>query len=104
LPTAVCLFSLEASGSLKQVTLRWRTAVETQVLGYHFLRTHLGRAIRVNDRLIRAKALGAARGSSYTLIDRGVRPAKSYTYRLQVVYEDGTRAWRGTRRVVVPAR
>jgi hypothetical protein len=92
-PTAVVVSSFTAGRQGKGVALRWRTAVETNLLGFNVFRNGL----KVNRYLVQAK--GRARGGAYSFLDRTALKARTYTYRLQAVGIDGSKRWRGTARV-----
>lgn len=87
-PTAVALRGFAARRTGQGVELRWRTAQETDLLGFDVYRS----GVKVNRTLIAARGSGAA-GAVYRLLDRNARAA--YAYRLQAVKLDGTRAWIG---------
>src|SRR5207249_7309496 len=72
---------------------RWRTGVETNLLGFNVFRG----LKRVNGRLVQAR--GRARGALYSFLDRSALGSRAYTYRLQAVGMDGSKRWRGTVRV-----
>jgi hypothetical protein len=90
-PTAVGLASLTARRTTSGVVVTWRTASEVEIAGFHVYRG----SMRVNRSLIVAKHAGTARGAVHRLLDRRARRGVSYTYRLQVVRLDGTRAVAG---------
>ncbi|MBA2356796.1 MAG: fibronectin type III domain-containing protein [Actinobacteria bacterium] len=98
-PTAVTLTSFAASARQKSVHLSWRTASELGVLGFDVWRSTGAKAVKVNRALVPAKAAGRAGGAAYRLVDRNLRPGTAYTYRLQVVSRDGSRAWRAATKV-----
>lgn len=91
-PLAVTVASFAARPSAKGVLLRWRTASETNVLGFNVFRT--GR--KVNRQLIRAR--GSVSGWRYSFLDRHA-PYAALTYKLQAVGTDGSRSWFGPVRV-----
>jgi subtilisin-like proprotein convertase family protein len=99
--TSVTLRSFTASRSAHGVQLRWRTAAETDTLGYNVYRFAHGTKVKVNGKLIRAKQSGAARGARYALLDRRASKGAAY-YRLQAVSLRGVRSWVST--VTVRAR
>ena len=90
-PTAVTFSSFRASRTASGVLLRWRTAQESRLLGFNVYRS----GVKVNRMLIAARGSGAV-GAAYRLRDASARRGATYTYRLQVVSLDGTRAWLGT--------
>ena len=100
-PTAATLTSFTAKAARTSVQLSWRTAAELDVLGFDVWRSAGGKAVKLNRSLVPAKAIARAGGASYRLVDRNLRPGVAYTYRLQVVRQDGTRAWQASRKVRV---
>ena len=95
-PTAVTVASLSGRATRSGVALTWRTGSEVGVAGFNVWRFTGAKGVKVNRTLVAAKAGGSARGAVYRLLDRGVRRGVSYTYRLQAVGLDGTRAWRAS--------
>lgn len=92
IPTNVTVtsFTGRATGR-KGVSLTWRTASEFGALGFNVWRFAQGKGVKVNRALIPAKQAG--RSAAYRLIDRRAKRGVAYTYRLQVVRANGTRAW-----------
>ena len=90
-PTAVRIVSATAARSPRGVLVRWRTAAETQTLGFNVYRQQVGKLVKLNRTLIRNLG-SAARGQTYAWLDRNA-PGGRVTYRLQAVGRDGTRAW-----------
>lgn len=71
--------------------LRWRTASEIDVLGFHVFRQVRGaQRVRVDRRLIAARGRGG-----YSFVDGRAPSGKSVRYWLQVVDVDGARTWYG---------
>ena len=92
-PTAVKVGSFRATASGRNVAVTWRTASETDALGFNLWRySASGKGVKVNRTLIAAKVAGRAAGAAYRVVDRITRPG-SYTYRLQSVSKTGKRAW-----------
>jgi hypothetical protein len=50
--------------------------------------------VRLNKNLVPAKASGTSHGAGYSFLDRTARRGVHYTYRLETVGLDGTRASR----------
>ena len=94
-PTVVEVADFSARRTSAGVAVTWRTASERAVAGYNVWRG----GTKLNRALIRAKHTTG--GARYTLVDRTARPGRRYTYRLQLVRPDGTRAWGGGRVVTV---
>jgi hypothetical protein len=65
------------------VEVLWRTIAEWNVVGFNVLRTEAGgqSALAVNETLIPP----SGRGHEYCVLDRSVRPGRTYSYRLEVV-------------------
>jgi FG-GAP-like repeat len=87
-PTAVTLSSFVARATQQGVELRWRTAQEAGLMGFHVYRS----GAKLNRTLIPARGSGAA-GAAYRLLDRHARIGAVSSYRLQAVRANGTRAW-----------
>ena len=102
-PTAVTIASFTAATrSGRGVALRWRTASEIDTLGFDVWRFAPGGAgVKVNRRLIPAKAYGGTGGGTYRLVDSRAGTGVTYRYRLQIVSRDGRHTWRATTRVRV---
>ena len=95
-PTAVTLRSFTATRKVGDVQLVWRTGQESAVAGFNVFRVRGAASTKVNPALVAARSLGSARGGLYRLVDRTARAGA--TYRLQIVYANGARAWAGTAR------
>ena len=95
-PTAVKLTSVAAARTGRGIVVRWRTANESDVLGYNVWRMASGRTAKLNRTLVAAKASGRVAAGAYRLVDRSARTDRAYTYRLQVVNLDGSRYWLGS--------
>ena len=89
--TAAVLAGASATRSARGVLVRWSTATETGVLGFHVYRESAGKLVRVSPSLIRAAFVGA-RGLTHTFVDR-TAPHGRVVYRVQSVGLDGRRAW-----------
>jgi hypothetical protein len=93
-PTAVVVVSSGARWRGNAVVVTWRTASETDALGFNVYRSvGNGPFRKVNRTLIAAKHGGQAAGARYRLVDRGVRRGAAYAYRLQLVSRSGTGSW-----------
>ncbi len=95
--TAVTLRTLSVARSGRDLLVRWRTASESDILGYNVFREANGRRIRLNSSLIRSK--GALGSASYSFRARARRVALTSRYWLQVVRADGSRSWLGSAKV-----
>jgi hypothetical protein len=87
---AATLRSFTTAQTPRGVRLQWRTASETDVLGFNLYRVRKGVRVRVNRSLIQAR--GSVSGGRYSFLDRHA-PRGASTYRLQVVHRDGSRSW-----------
>lgn len=96
-PTAVTFRSLFAGRTPNGVAIRWRTASELGILGFHVYRDVNGRRARLTKRLIAPKR---SSGGSYSFLDRNAPRAPSVRYWVQEVGLDGSRTWYGPIRVV----
>ena len=94
-PTAARIAGLTAGPGRGGEFVSWRTASETDVLGFNLYRERGGRVVKVNRRLIASVFGGTVTGHSYSWLDR-TAPAGRLVYRLQAVSLDGSRAWLGT--------
>jgi hypothetical protein len=102
-PTAVRIAGLRARLAQEGVVLRWRTAAETDLLGFNVYRSAGARTTtKVNGSLIPAKAAGRAAGASYVLADWHAVAGASNTYRLQALGVGGQRTWVGSVRIKAP--
>ena len=95
-PTSVEAESLEAIATTQGVRVTWRTAQELRIAGFNLYRASGATSTRLNAHLIRAKHSGSLSGAGYCFLDSRTRAGRSYTYRLQLVRLDGTRAWVGS--------
>ena len=88
-PTGVELASFAARRAKGGVTVSWRTANERNITGFNVWRA----GKKLNRSLIAAKRSGTVAGATYRIVDRKARAGVAYTYRLQAVARDGSRAW-----------
>jgi hypothetical protein len=89
-PTSVKVTSFTAARVRESVALSWRTANESDTLGFNVWRFTHGNAVKVNPTLVRAH--GGTTGATYRLLDRAAY-AGAHTYRLQAVSLKGVRSW-----------
>ncbi len=76
--------------------LVWRTASESDILGFNVYRQQGAKRLKLNPRLLLAKG----RGASYSFVYRVPVGAKLPTLLwLQVVEGDGSRTWHGPARI-----
>lgn len=91
-PTAATLRAFKATRTSRGTLVRWRTGVESNLLGFNVYRA----GVRVNSTLISSVFGGATRGYAYSWLDRGVPQRRILRYRLQGVALNGTRTWLGS--------
>ncbi|MFN2468534.1 MAG: FG-GAP repeat protein [Gaiellaceae bacterium] len=96
--TSARMRSFDARASRGRVVLNWRTASETDLLGFNVWRRRGrgGGERKVNPTLVAAR--GDVAGTSYRIEDRSVRPGATYGYRLELVRANGS-SWYGSARV-----
>ncbi len=92
--TPVTMRGLSAAQGARGVTVRWRTASEPDLLGFHVYRQVGGRVVKLSRRLIAARG-----GGVYSYVDRSARPKQPARYWVQAVHVDGSRTWHGPVRV-----
>jgi trimeric autotransporter adhesin len=90
--TAVRISFVVAARTPNGVLVRWRTAAETQTLGFNLYRGRSGALERLNRALIPSAARGTTRGNTYSFLDRSAPRARA-SYRLQAVNLDGSKRW-----------
>jgi hypothetical protein len=100
-PTSVQLSSFSARVVRQGIELRWQTAHEAKFVGYDVFRARSGRLVKVNRKLVAARAAGSAHGAAYRLIDRGAPAGVVHTYRLRATTLAGTRVWVGRARPIL---
>ena len=91
-PTAVTVTRFAATVVYRGVLLRWRTASESQILGFNVYRSRAGRLEKVNRSLVPAR--GGPAGAAYSVLDRGGLRGRGI-YRLQAVERGGAKVWHG---------
>lgn len=93
-PTAVRVLRLAARWRGSGVEVSWRSASETDALGYNLYRSVGAAPLRkVNRALIGAVRAAGPAGAAYRFVDRAVRRGVAYHYRLQIVDRSGKRSW-----------
>ena len=95
--TAVTLRSVTATRAPHGVLVRWRTAAETDVLGFNVYRELNGKRVRINPKPIAAANTSA--GRTYSYLDRKSPRGKAVRYWIQGVNADGSRDWYGPARI-----
>jgi len=93
-PTAVGLAQVSARASSSNlVKVKWQTGTELNIIGFNVLRRGGGMKAwkQLNGDIIDAKNVGQITGSRYVYDDSAVEPGKTYRYKLQIVYTDGSK-------------
>jgi len=90
--TAVTFRSLTATRTRAGVRVRWRTAAESDTLGFNVYRGKQTARHRLNPHLIVSR--GETAGSAYSFLDRKA-PGGAPRYWLEVVGTGGVRTWQG---------
>lgn len=104
-PLPVDLVAFSAEREAAGVTLRWTTAAEYEVVGFHLLRSVTGEradAARVTGALLPAEG-DAVVGADYSWTDGGASVGTRYSYWLEVVNRSGQPEEYGPVRVLAPA-
>lgn len=104
-PTAVTLASFDAQAvSPARVRIRWRTALELNVLGFNVWRsTRAGGTFeKINRALINPKHAGQLDGARYRLLDPTVMSGKKYFFKLEILRADNSGEWSDAVKVKVP--
>jgi hypothetical protein len=94
-PMAVRISHLAAARTPNGVRLRWRTASESQTLGFNIYRGRNEALTRLNRVLTPSAAGDTTRGHGYSFLDRSA-PRGMASYRLQAVNLDGSKHWVGS--------
>ena len=86
-PTAVRLVAFYAEPQGLTLAVRWETAEEVDLLGFHLYRSLSPHEVgtRLNESLIPAAGPGGVRGASYTFLDETVQAGVTYYYTLEDV-------------------
>jgi hypothetical protein len=87
---AATLRSVRAERTARGVVVRWRTASEFDVVGFHVFRQVGARRVRIDTRLVPAHGRGG-----YSFLDGRAPSGKRLRYWLQAVNFDGSRNWYG---------
>lgn len=90
---AGALYLLAQAAAPAEVTVRWHTGSESDVVGFHVWRLDVdapaGADRRVTDALVPATGSALA-GAEYTFVDRAVRRGATYRYAIAEVDARGT--------------
>lgn len=96
-PTAVAVSMFTASRSRGSIVLAWRTASESETIGFNLYRQRQGKLVKLNRALIPSQLGGMPTGHRYSWLDRRApKGSGTLRYRLQAVSLDGTRRWVGS--------
>ncbi len=103
-PTGVTIEWFDAVVESGGVLVNWRTASETEIVGFNVLRQTAAATefVKVNPQLLVAEHAGQNLGAAYALRDTGLLPG-AYTYRLEAVKLDGRAEPIKTATVVLPS-
>ena len=93
LPTNVTLTNFSVKRAKQGAVATWKTAVENQLLGFNVYRVAGKKSVKLNKRVIPAKAALTGRGASYKLTDKAAKKNTAYTYRLQSIGLDAKKTW-----------
>lgn len=101
-PTLAVVSSFEAYEANGKVVVQWETASEIDTAGFYLFRLDesTGNYLQINQKLVPA-LLTSPQGGTYSLIDRGVSPGRTYTYMLVEVEGKGTKQTYGPFMVVL---
>ncbi len=98
---SVGLTSFKAAAAKGLVTVTWKTANETEILGFNVYRTDpKGASKKVTRALITAKKTGQPAGTSYKFLDRKAKKGLRYSYRLQVLSPQGGKVFFGHAKIL----
>jgi subtilisin-like proprotein convertase family protein len=97
-PTAVTVTRFTAARTRAGVSLNWRTAQETSLLGFNVYRVVAGKLTKLNRTVLAHRGRGV-RGAAYSLLDSKAPTGRPVSFRLQAVGLDGKRSWQGVARV-----
>ena len=91
IPTGVTIEWFDAVVESGGVLVTWRTASETEIVGFNVLRqtTAATEFVKVNPQLLVAEHAGQNLGAAYAFRDTRLQPG-GYTYRLEAVKLDGS--------------
>jgi hexosaminidase len=93
-PTAVSVVRFAAHRRGASVVVSWRTANETDLLGFELFRTTpTGHHARVKRSLIPARLSGRSLGARYVVVVAAARATRLPSYRLRLVMLGGKRVW-----------
>lgn len=88
-PTGVDVVDALATGESWGVSVKWQSANESDLIGFHVIRTGPEGRQTLNSELIPARSSGQATSNHYTFTDASVTSGADYSYLLQVVRADG---------------
>lgn len=94
-PTAVVFQGASASWARAGVRIRWRTASESRLLGFHLYREQEGKRLKLNRAVIPSAFGGGTVPRGYSWLDRSAPRNRALRYWLEAVSAGGTRNWQG---------
>ena len=95
-PTAVQLAARSMTQTAAGVMIRWSTVSESEMVGFHILKSNGTDAAQRSDEMIAATNAGQSSGASYQWLDASATLEQGTAYILEIVKSDGT-----TERVVI---
>lgn len=102
-PTSVELANFKAVFKSARAELMWRTAQETDMVGFYVWRRRgKGEWEKMTTDLIAAKNPGTLIGAKYKYKDKNLKPGKKYRYKLELVHTQGKSSWSDIVRLRVP--
>lgn len=103
-PTNATLLSFNAKVKDSKALLNWETGNELNIIGFNSWRAAKrdGTYKKLNKQLINAKTPGELTGNSYSYRNKKAKAGKTYFFKLEVLYADGTSEWSDIRRVKLP--
>lgn len=98
---SVGLASFKAAATKGVVTVSWKSANETAMLGFNVYRTDAkGASRKLNVALIAAKHTGQPTGGAYKYLDKKAKKGLRYTYKLQILDPQGGKIFFGNAKVL----
>lgn len=104
-PTAVELNSVTAKLTrANNARIVWQSATEFNLKGFNVWRaaSKQGEFKKLNAALVDAKNIGTANGAKYRFTDKTIKARKTYFYKIEIVYADGSSAWSDVKRIQTP--
>jgi hypothetical protein len=91
IPTSVVMAGFTAQATSDGVWVEWQTANELDILGFRLLRSETGDGgfVPLGDEPVFALWSGSDKGMTYSYLDEGAVPGRTYHYKLEIVKLDG---------------